>query len=184
LQANEHALAVHVAIAFATDVLQPRPHPPQFAGSLVGSTQLIPHTIMVVSGQVAMHAYVEPEGAQIGFAPPHAVPQPPQFWGLLGSTHPPSQASCAPGQPLSSPVPGMASSFAALSGPFEPSEWPPPPDDDAVASPHLSPTHLSPSLKELSPEMEAHAPMTNAAAPPVAKPMSHRTLLRMRLFGG
>jgi hypothetical protein len=172
---KEHTPTAQVAIWFAPLVLHARPHPLQLFGSVAVSTQVPEHTVDELPGQVAMHANVWPEAAQRGVDPLQVVPHAPQFDVVLGSTQPPMHGIWTPGQPPSSAETG------ASAGGGEPSvRGPPSPWDEVVASVHLSPLHLS--LYALSPEMEAHAPTASAAAPPAANPMSHRTLLRMRLF--
>jgi hypothetical protein len=170
LHVKPHVLAVQEGMAFAAVVVHALPHEPQLAGSDVASMQVPLHIVDVPSGQLAMHANVCPEGAHTGVAPLQAAPQAPQFDGVLGSMQTPSHAIWAPVHPASSGVPPPSGPGGAPPSAWvPPSAWPP-----AVASPHLSPLHLS--VNELRPEMDAHAPIASAATLPVASPMSHRTL--------
>lgn len=180
-----HVLAVHVGTALATDVvhtLAPAsvPQPPQLSGSLVVSTQLALHTVGLELGQLDMHANAIPEGAQRGVEPSQTTPHPPQFCAVSWSVQAPLQriwsAAHEPVPSSSGPSPsctsGCPSSTCSPSGRK-------PPSPGAVASPHLS-EHF---WYEVSPERDAHAPIPRAAVAPRAKATSHRTLLRMRLFG-
>jgi hypothetical protein len=170
LHVTPHVLAVQEGMAFAAVVVHAFPQEPQLAGSDVVSTQVPLHMVDVPSGQVAMHANVCPEGAHSGVVPLHAVPHAPQFVGVLGSMQTPLHAIWAPVHPASSGVPASSVPGGAPPSPWVPaSAWPP-----VVASPHLSPLHLS--VNALRPEMDAHAPIASAATLPVASPMSHRTL--------
>lgn len=87
-QTNVHALATHAAWALSSVVVQAWPHAEQLLALLAVSTQVPEHTVEVVDGQVALHAYVPPALAHSGVLPVHVFPQPPQLKALEGSTQP------------------------------------------------------------------------------------------------
>jgi hypothetical protein len=86
---------------------------------LVGSTQLVPHVSGVAGGHIVVHAKPPSSGAQSPASPVHALPHPPQFAAIDGSTQPasphsisvlPQPASGASASPPSSGAsPGEAS---------------------------------------------------------------------------
>jgi hypothetical protein len=62
LQANPHALVVHVARALATELAQAFAHDPQCPGSDVVSTHPPSQSVGASSGQVSPHSYVPAVG--------------------------------------------------------------------------------------------------------------------------
>jgi hypothetical protein len=89
LQANEHALLTHVAVACATDVVHTLLHVLQFFESLVGSTHDVPQRVGVFEGQPDAHMYELPDPAQLGVPPAQAIPHAPQLLAVsTGVSHP------------------------------------------------------------------------------------------------
>jgi len=72
---------VHVAVAFATDVVHAVPHAPQLFKLLVVST----HVPLQRSGVGAEQPETHVEPAQTGVLPVHRVPHEPQFVALIGT---------------------------------------------------------------------------------------------------
>ena len=80
LHAKPHTLAVHVGVALAT-LGQIMPQAPQFSGSVVGSTQLVPQASGAGDTHEAMHDAVVPTIWHKGAAPEHASVHEPQVAG-------------------------------------------------------------------------------------------------------
>jgi hypothetical protein len=81
-------LAVHVAVAFAIDVVHAWLHIPQLFRSLVVSAHVDPHSIAPAS-HPETHAYTFPEPAQSGVPEPHTTPHAPQLLAVsIGVSQP------------------------------------------------------------------------------------------------
>jgi hypothetical protein len=78
------------ACACATLVVHALPHELQLFASLVVSTQLPLHAVGAAAGQLEAHAY-EPANPAHTFEPEHALPQLPQFAGVVNCTQAPLQ---------------------------------------------------------------------------------------------
>jgi hypothetical protein len=81
---------VHVAVAWATDVVQTLPHVLQFAALDVVSTHIVWLQIVgAVDGQPVAHWYCVPDPAQSGAPASHALSHPPQWLAVVMSvSHP------------------------------------------------------------------------------------------------
>jgi hypothetical protein len=134
LHVKLHTLAMQVGRAFAMVVEQALPHEAQLLGSTDVSTQVFPHWVAALVGQIEAQAYVPRSGAHTGVSALHTLPHAPQLEALAGSTQPPSHASDPSGQlpcasfPASSP-PSPCEVSVPLPASFGP--WP---SSDALAS--------------------------------------------------
>jgi hypothetical protein len=137
--------------------------PPQWPGSFVVSTQMLPHWVGDVGGQLFAHANVPLTEAQSGVLAPHTLPQAPQLEALVESTQPPSHAT----KPLPQPA---STSSAASPGFSSPPSVPPasvsPASGTTVASlPGGRPVSIFPSAVaslEPSANSEASLPASHA----------------------
>jgi hypothetical protein len=87
-QTNVHAPLTHSAWALSSLVVHGLPHLEQSFALLDVSTQVPAHTVGMVEGQLAVHAYVPPALEHSGVLPVHLFPQLPQLAALEGSTQP------------------------------------------------------------------------------------------------
>jgi hypothetical protein len=79
LQVKPHELPEQFGVAWAIVVVHLLPHAPQLFESLVGSTQVVPHSLGAFAGQPELHEYELPAPAQLGVPPLHVVPHAPQL---------------------------------------------------------------------------------------------------------
>jgi hypothetical protein len=79
LQAYPHELPAQVGSACAIVVVHWLVHMPQLFGSVVVSTQLVPHSVGVGAMHPDVHEYVVPLPEQSGVPPLHMTPHMPQL---------------------------------------------------------------------------------------------------------
>jgi hypothetical protein len=127
-----------------------RSHPPQWRGSVAGSTQVEPHTTSGLE-----HPHAPAEHASPGS---HGMLQPPQCWLLVCvSTHDPLQSVVPAGQPVREQAPAAHTS-PARHGRSQPPQWRASLDVSAQSVPHA-----------------VSAPMQRHAAAPQLWPAPHAT---------
>jgi hypothetical protein len=93
LQVWLHELLEQVGVAWGIEVVHWLPHAPQLFESLVGSTQVVPHSLGAFAGQPELHEYELPAPAQLGVPALHIAPHAPQLLGVsMGVSQPCSGA--------------------------------------------------------------------------------------------
>jgi len=82
LQEKPHVPLAQEGCAWVTEVMQMRPHMPQWLGLLAVLTHVAPQSVGVAPEQPVTQAYVAPDGEHAGMALGHMVPHPPQLAAL------------------------------------------------------------------------------------------------------